>query len=40
MASDVVAASILTFEECQQAASLVTCEDRDGVSALSPSVLQ
>ena len=40
MASDVVEASILTFEECQQAARLVTGEGRDRVSALSPSVLR
>lgn len=39
MASDVVAASILIFEECKQAARLVTGEDGDGVSAMSPSVL-
>lgn len=40
MASDVVAASILTFEECQQAARLVAGGDGDGASALSLSVLR
>jgi len=35
MASDVVAPSILTFEECQQATRLVTGEHWDGVGALS-----
>lgn len=33
MTSDVVAASILIFEECQAS------EDEDGVNALSPSML-
>lgn len=40
MASDVVAASILTFEECQQAARLVAGEDGDRMNALSPFVLR
>lgn len=39
MASDVVAANVLIFEECQQGAMLVAGEDKDGISALFPSVL-
>lgn len=39
MASDMVAASILIFEECQQAAMLAAGEDKDGISALFPSML-
>lgn len=40
MSSDVVTASILTSEECQQAARLVAGEEGDALNALSPSVLR